>query len=95
MLRKRQAENTLDKLRTHIITKELFDSNLKARSTRAKAGKARTTRFAGSVEKRKVAMCEESYPGAFHAREANEVGPEKLDDSEDKTLNPHNPQHEV
>ena len=36
-----------------------------------------------SVEKRKVAMCEESYPGAFHAREANGVGLEKLDDSED------------
>ena len=66
---------------------------------RAKEGKTVEADSKGwiyrSVEKRKVAMCEESYPGAFHAREANGVGLEKLDDSEDKTLNPHNPQHEA
>ena len=41
-----------------------------------------------SVEKRKVAMGEESFPGAFHAREANEVRLGKMADSKGRNTKP-------
>lgn len=48
-LRKGQANDALDDLRTHLITNEVVNANIKKRSKRAKEGKAMTTRHVHTI----------------------------------------------
>ena len=68
-LRKGQANDALDDLRTHLITNEVVNANLKKRSKRAKEGKAMTTRHVGTIisKSENIILAAREYRRAYAA----------------------------
>ena len=71
-LRKGQANDALDDLRTHLITNEVVNASIKKRSKRANEGKGMTTRYMGTIisKNENILLAAAEYRRAYRALRA-------------------------